>query len=121
MKTHKHTHPSPIWRSFQAGLLVIATLFITACSKPIEKSIIGKWEKAGETAEFEFFNDGTILMIQDEQKISGTWVKVGDKRIKIEGATNGTKETVVFEDIEISGNQMKIKFNGKDVSVTRKK
>ena len=74
--------------------------------KPLEQAVVGKWSFVGEpTVGFEFFPDKTFSWANKDMPLNGKWVVVGERRIKADVTMLGTV-LLLFEDVEISGNNM---------------
>ena len=89
-------------------------------AKPLDQAIIGKWgEQDKPSSDFvEFFPDKTFQMVTNtkgkEEPMNGTWVVVGERRVKIDIAMLGVVHVLFFfENIEISGDRMQatVKFS----------
>ena len=113
-------HRTGIHSSLHASIFLIAVLLLTGCSKPIDEAIVGKWDD-GTGTTFEFFHDNTMLLVNGDERQSWTWTKVADDRIKIDITMLATTTTLVFEDIEISGNKITFTLNGEKAIMNRKK
>ncbi len=100
------------------AILMLSAILLAGCSKPIEEAIIGKWGE-GKHVNFEFFHDNTFLFNDGSKQLSGRWMMVGDDRIKADIPVFGTTVTLVFEDIEISGNKMTLTSKGKKGTLNR--
>lgn len=94
--------------------ICLSVFLLISCAKEPGEAIIGRWEgKSGDSSYIEFFNDQSVLLTDGTRQLNGTWTKVGDHRIKstfveLDGAT----ATLVFEDIQISGDKLSAAING---------
>lgn len=74
--------------------------------KPLEQAVVGKWSEEGHPdSGFEFFPDKTFSLANKEMPLNGTWVVLGERRIKADVTFLGTV-LILFDDVEISGDRM---------------
>jgi len=102
--------------------LSILAFALSACSKPLEERIIGKWQEDNSPNTMEFFPDNTLLLTANGQEIGGTWLKVGDQRLKVEMSVFGMPMgTTVMEITKLSGDKLEVQRNGEVGKFTRAK
>ena len=65
-------------------LSIVFLLFLFACSKSIQKTIIGKWQETGGIETIQFFNDGTINMTQGSKSFSGNYRLLDNNTLRID-------------------------------------
>ena len=100
-------------------ICLIGCLFITACSKPLGKAHVGRWEEQGKPGFIEFFPDNTFLLYNGSQQFSGKWIVVGKDRIKADFTVLDTTRTMLFEDTHVSGKRMTATVQGKKRELKR--
>jgi len=114
MTNSAKTYNAGIERGLCFLMLLFAMCFLAACSRPMEEALIGKWKWDEGKQDFEFFHDNTFLIaihgIND--KITGKWIIVGENRVKGEIVSPGTTSTIMFEDLEISGDELRMTIVG---------
>jgi hypothetical protein len=108
---------------FNVALLCILLLSLTACSKPMEQRILGKWQENNSSSSVHFFPDNTLLMtLLPNQQIGGTWLKVGDNTLKVDIVVNGVVVgTKVMEVTKLAGDTLEMDLDGQAGSFTRAK
>ena len=95
--------------------VLLASLFVASCGQKVEKKLIGKWNNKEEAVDIEFFEDGTALNHDDN--VSVTWVVVDGSRLKLHDPIKG--QVVVFEELEVSGNEMSFIQDGERMIFVR--
>ena len=101
-------------------LLALTSLAIMGCNKPIDQEILGKWNPEEGKGAFYFFPDNTFL-IQGGSQTTGTWLKVGDDRFKLDAKSGNLTGVIVLENIKIYGDQMNFTRDEIDYTFTRER
>jgi hypothetical protein len=107
---------------FRGLFAILIAVSISACAKPAEKEIVGKWRMA-ENQTIEFFPDKTLVLATAVKNFSGVYGFVSDDRIKIEfsgmiiGLAGPQIARVTFEnsDLVMDGDENSSLFSGHHV------
>jgi len=66
-------------------LIIVCFVFLLAsCGPKPEKTIIGKWERTGDSKTIEFFEDGTVSIVKGEMCVGGDYKFIDAKRMRLE-------------------------------------
>ena len=111
----------------QVLISILIGFMVYGCAKPAVDPIMGRWletKSQKKSQNFtEFLSNGNFLMsyqgLKKPEILVGRWSKTSDDSFALEMEMLGTPMTVIWEEVRISGDVMKVSISGKSWTYTR--
>ncbi len=87
---------------------VLLILLLGACVPTSKEALlVGKWGE-GDASAFEFFDDGTVVLEPEGDRMSGTYSFLDDGRLRIEFSVMGTLSVHTYSNVDVSKEQLSL-------------
>ena len=63
--------------------IISCFMFLSACSPKPEEQLTGKWQEVGGTETLQFAQDGTVMIEDEGDTMSGSYIFVDANRIEL--------------------------------------
>jgi|WetSurMetagenome_2_1015567.scaffolds.fasta_scaffold722967_2 hypothetical protein len=98
-----------------------AMVLLAGCSGSIEKGVVGKWIQTDKPGYIEFSANKSLVLNDGKSVFTGSWSVVDKKQLKFQIMAMGKQQNVIWDKVNIKGDNMTITLGSMEYNFKRSK